>query len=59
MRATVKECAIELYLTIQDITKLTNLKLCMEERIGNEDYLDSNTAYVLLSTILNALEKKQ
>ena len=61
MKATLvvpfNECCVELYLTLQDITKLKSLKLCMEKRIGNDSYLDSNTIYCLTTTILNALGK--
>jgi len=60
MRATAiiptPECAVKLYLTLQDIDKLKSLKHSMITRINNNDYLDSNTAYCLITAILNALE---
>lgn len=49
------ESMVELYLTLQDINKLQSLKEAMITRIDNNSFLDSNTAYVLLDTILSAL----
>ena len=61
MRAIVKvpmECAVELYLTMQDITKLKSLKYSMEANTrDNYSVEDANTAYCLVVHILNALEK--
>jgi hypothetical protein len=61
MRAIVKvpmECAVELYLTMQDITKLKSLKYSMEANTrDNYSVEDTNTAYCLIVHILNALEK--
>lgn len=50
------ECAVKLYLTLQDIDKLKSLRHSMITRICDNDYLDSNTAYCLITAILNVLE---
>lgn len=61
MKAIVKvpmECAVELYLTMQDITKLKSLKYSMEANTRDKYSVeDANTAYCLIVHLLNALEK--
>jgi hypothetical protein len=49
------ECKVQLYLTLQDIDKLQNLRKSMITHTGGKDYLDSNTAYCLITAILSAL----
>jgi hypothetical protein len=61
MRATAiiptPECAVKVYLTLQDIHKLKSLKHSMEANTrDNYSAEDANTAYCLIVNILNALE---
>jgi len=53
------ECAVKVYLTLQDIDKLKSLKHSMEANTrDNYSVEDVNTAYCLIVNILNTLEEE-
>ena len=51
----IPECCVKLYLTLEDVERLKCLRYNMITRKQDKEYLNSNTAYVLLDTILSAL----